>query len=133
MARTATWGNRFWTTRALIAAAAGLLLLLIVIAFAPGRAAGAVIGFDDLDAPPIGGQGLTVNVQYGDDHGVTFNDLDAFDYPAASRTRRPSASSRASGSSSARRRPGRTSRRRRTGSASGSATTAFSRSRFPSR
>jgi hypothetical protein len=82
VARTATWGNRFRTTRALIAAGAGLLLLLIVIAFEPGRAAGAVIGFDDLDAPPIGGQGLTVNVQYGDDHGVTFNDLDAFDYPA---------------------------------------------------
>lgn len=82
MAQTATCGIRSGTTRALIAAGAGLLLLLTVIAFAPGRAAGAVIGFDDLDAPPLGGQGLTVNVQYGDDHGVTFNDLDAFDYPA---------------------------------------------------
>jgi hypothetical protein len=80
VARIATRSTRSGAVLAPIVA--GLLLVAIAICFAPGRAAGAVISFDDLDAPPPGGQGLTVNVQYGDDHGVTFNDLDAFDFPA---------------------------------------------------
>ena len=82
MARTATSGTRSRIVHAATVAATGLLLLLLIAVAAPGRAGGAVISFDDLDAPPPGGQGLTVNVQYGDDSGVTFNDLDAFDYPS---------------------------------------------------
>lgn len=81
MARTATRGIRSPT--ALASIAVGVWLLLTIIAgWASGHASAAVIDFDDLDAPPIGGQGLTVNVQYANNHGVTFNDLDAFDYPA---------------------------------------------------
>lgn len=80
MARTATWGTHSWSSRAAILV--GGLLILLVSCAAPGRAGAAVVTFDDLNAPPPGGQGLTVNVQYGDDSGVTFNDLDAFDFPA---------------------------------------------------
>src|SRR5881394_626929 len=54
-----------------------LLAALVLISLGPARAAGAMIGFDDLGLP-AGGR-ATVNAQYAS-QGVSFNDVTAIDY-----------------------------------------------------
>lgn len=68
-----------WTRhlrRGALAVTAGVLLFLGLQA---GAASAAVITFDDLNAPPRGGNGLAVNTQYNA-RGVTLNNPSAFDY-----------------------------------------------------
>ena len=65
------------------ALAFALTLAIACVLLPAAQAAAAVIDFDDLPAPGGGGQGLNVNVQYAS-QGVTFNDLDAFDYSKGS-------------------------------------------------
>lgn len=58
------------------------LAALVGLAVAAAPAHAVTIGFDDLTAPPSGGgQGYTVNSDYAA-QGVTFNDVDAYSYPA---------------------------------------------------
>ncbi len=57
----------------------GTLALLVALAMPVAGARGAVISFDDLPAPPAPDHRVIVNVQYGA-QGVTFNDIDSYNY-----------------------------------------------------